>query len=473
MFNGWLFYTLTAIVAFSEVLITALLLYYYYVSVYGWRKKEEEKDFVPVKRFALITAAHNEEAVIRYHLESLKKLNYPKDLFDIYVIADNCTDKTADVCRQEGVNVFERFSEQRGKGFALEWMFAELFKMEDKVKYDAICLFDADNVVSSNFLLEMNSKLKQGYRSIQGYLDTKNPNDSWVTACYATAYWSMNRMWQLARYNKGLSNALGGTGVCLEYNVLKEYGWGATCLTEDLEFTMKLLLNGIKTSWAHEAKVYDEKPVHFSQTWKQRTRWLSGHWDVAFRYMIPLLKKGFREKKWYPIDGAIYLFQPILIMTMLINCVLGLTAAFFPQPIFASPITDLMPTWFWITFGILGYCYPMLGLLLEGAPAKAYLYYITYPIYGITWFPVTLVGLFKHGNQTEWAHTSHFRGISINTIETVGAKLEMATSTESNPPQLQVHTGGGRSTRSKNAVPRAYAPQQEEDYPLQKAAVEE
>jgi len=87
----------------------------------------------------------------------------------------------------------------------------------------------------------MNAKLKQGYRSIQGYLDTKNPNDSWVTACYATAYWSMNRMWQLARYNLGLSNALGGTGLCLDYELLKEYGWGATCLTEDLEFTMKLL----------------------------------------------------------------------------------------------------------------------------------------------------------------------------------------------------------------------------------------
>lgn len=415
--DGWLFYTLTAIVSISEAVILLVLMYYYFVSIFGWKKHDEDKDYAPEKRFALITAAHNEEAVIRYHIESLKKLNYPTDLFDIYVIADNCTDKTADTARAEGVIVFERFSKQRGKGFALEWMFNELFKMEDRQHYDAICVFDADNVISSNFLLEMNSKLKQGYRSIQGYLDTKNPRDSWVTACYATAYWSMNRMWQLARFNLGLSNALGGTGLCLDYELLKKYGWGATCLTEDLEFTMKLLLNDIKTAWSHDCRVYDEKPVHFSQTWRQRTRWLQGHWDVALRYMVPLLKKGIKEKKWYCIDGAIYLFQPFVIMAMFINMILAGVATFFPEPIYEGAISSLMPGWFWVAFGILGYCYPMLGLILEKAPRSAYAYYITYPIYGLTWFPVTLVGLFKHGNQSEWAHTLHTRGISISSLE--------------------------------------------------------
>ncbi len=414
--DGFLFYFLTALVTITEAIVIVVLMYYYCVSIFGWQKIEEEKDLTPTKKFALLTAAHNEEAVIKYHIESLKKLDYPKDMFDIYVIADNCTDTTAEIARSEGVKVFERFSPDRGKGFAVEWMLNELFKMENK-NYDAVCLFDADNLVSSNFLSEMGAKLKQGFKSIQGYLDIKNPNDSWVTACYATAYWSMNRMWQLARYNLGLSNALGGTGLCLDYEVLKKYGWGAHCLTEDLEFTMKLLQNGIKTAWCHDARVYDEKPVHFSQTWKQRTRWLQGHWDVAFRYMLPLIKKGIAEKKWYPIDGAIYLFQPILIMTMLFNIAVSGFAAVFPEPIYATPLVSILPTWFWIVFGVLGYTYPMLGLYLEGAPKKAYGYYITYPIYGLTWFPVTLVGLFKHGNQTEWAHTRHTRGISINSLE--------------------------------------------------------
>lgn len=427
--DGLLFDTLTLIVTISEAVILMVLFYYYFISVAGWHKHEEEKDYTPEKRFALITSAHNEEDVIRYHIESLKKLNYPQELFDIYIIADNCTDNTAKIARKEGVNVFERQSPQRGKGYALEWMFNKLFEMKEQ-KYDAICIFDADNVVSSNFLLEMNSKLKKGYRSIQGYLDTKNPNDSWVTASYATAYWSMNRMWQLARYNRGLSNALGGTGVCLDFNLLKKYGWGATCLTEDLEFTMKLLLNGIKTSWAHECKVYDEKPVYFSQTIRQRTRWLSGHWDVAFRYMIPLIKKGINEKSWIPIDGAIYLFQPFVIMAMFLNMILTFVATFFAEPIFASPITELMPGWFWLLFGVLGYCYPMLGLYLEKAPRSAYFYYITYPIYGFTWFPVTLWGLINHKNQSEWAHTIHSRGISIHELETEDGEAIPQTQTQ-------------------------------------------
>jgi len=294
-------------------------------------------------------------------------------------------------------------------------MLNELFQMEDK-EYDAICMFDADNLVSSNFLSEMNAKLKQGFKSIQGYLDIKNPNDSWVTACYATAYWSMNRMWQLARYNLGLSNALGGTGLCIDFQVLKEHGWGAHCLTEDLEFTMKLLSNGIKTAWAHDCRVYDEKPVHFSQTWKQRTRWLQGHWDVALRYMVPLIKKGIQERKWYPIDGAIYLFQPFLIMTMLLSFVITALGLAIPS-LYTVPLREVLPGWFFVAFAILGYTYPMLGLYLEKAPKKAYLYYITYPIYGLTWFPVTLVGLIKRGNQTEWAHTQHSREISISSLE--------------------------------------------------------
>ncbi|MDD3363909.1 MAG: glycosyltransferase family 2 protein [Syntrophomonas sp.] len=452
MFEGWLFYTLTVVVTLSEALVFLVLFYYYYISVYGWRKHDEEKDFNPEKRFALITAAHNEEAVIRYHLDSLKQLNYPVELFDIYVIADNCTDNTAAVARHEGANVFERFSPQKGKGCALEWMFNEkLFTMEDE-KYDAICLFDADNVVSSNFLLEMNSKLKKGFRSIQGYLDTKNPNDSWVTASYATAYWSMNRMWQLARFNKGLSNALGGTGVCLEYKLLKEYGWGATCLTEDLEFTMKLLLNGIKTSWAHEAKVYDEKPVLFSQTWRQRTRWLSGHWNVALRYMIPLVKKGIKEKKWYPIDGAIYLFQPFAITIMLFNFIMGAAYACFPQqPLFATPFSGLAPAWVWWSLAVLGYCYPMLGLILEKAPRKAYFYYITYPFYGLTWFPVTVWGLFQRNNQGEWAHTAHNRGISISAIES-SDKVEENDIQPKPVPVQQQQKGKGASVRRTYAA---------------------
>lgn len=155
-------------------------------------------------KFMAIIPAHNEEAVVANLVESLKHQDYPKELYDIYVIADNCTDKTAEVARKAGAIVYERFDEtKKTKGFALNWFLGQ--KIEEDADYDAFCIFDADNIVDVNFLKNMNKKLCQGEDVVQGYRDIKNPTDNWITAGYAIFYWTMNRMYHLARYNLGLS----------------------------------------------------------------------------------------------------------------------------------------------------------------------------------------------------------------------------------------------------------------------------
>lgn len=112
----------------------------------------------------MLIAAHNEEVVIGSLIESMLKLDYPKEMYDVFVIADNCTDDTAKISKGYGVNVCERFAkDKRGKGYALEWMFAKLFAMEKQ--YDAIAIFDADNLVHKDFLKEINSKMQEGYKS--------------------------------------------------------------------------------------------------------------------------------------------------------------------------------------------------------------------------------------------------------------------------------------------------------------------
>lgn len=122
----------------------------------------------------------------------------------------------------------------------MDWMFNRLFKMERK--YDAVCIFDADNLVHLDFLREMNSRLCNGERLIQGYLDAKNPTDTWISGVFSISFWIVNHVWHLAKYNMGLSCCLGGTGMCIDTEILKRYGWGATCLTEDMEFTMKAMM---------------------------------------------------------------------------------------------------------------------------------------------------------------------------------------------------------------------------------------
>lgn len=293
-----------------QILALCVLGYQFCIALFGlYRKKDRKYDDMEDKTFALVVAAHNEEVVIEQIVESLKKLEYRRELYDIFVIADNCDDETASLARSAGALVCERFDkDKKGKGYALEWMFNKIFQMEKK--YDAVVVFDADNLASKNFLTAMSNKLKEGYKVVQGYLDSKNPHDSWITESYSIAFWGNNRLIQLSRNNLGLSNQIGGTGFCIDTKTLKELGWGATCLTEDLEFTCKLVMNGHRVGWAHEAVVYDEKPLTLKQSWNQRKRWMQGFADVASRFFVKLLKKSVKERNWAAFDCAIYTIQP-------------------------------------------------------------------------------------------------------------------------------------------------------------------
>ncbi|MEG2338279.1 MAG: glycosyltransferase family 2 protein [Clostridium sp.] len=315
---------ITVITVWLQVIAFLVILYYLCISFFGiYRKKEKQFDNVPDKTFALVVAAHNEEVVVEQIVESLKRLDYNRELYDIFVIADNCTDSTAELARNAGALVCERFDpDKRGKGYALEWMFDKIFRMDKR--YDAVVVFDADNLASKNFLSAMNLKLKEGYKVVQGYLDSKNPHDSWITEAYSIAFWSNNRLFQLARNNLGLSNQIGGTGFCIDTDTLKELGWGATCLTEDLEFTCKLVLNGHRVGWAHDAVIYDEKPITLKQSWNQRKRWMQGFADVASRFFFKLLKKAFKERSWRAFDCALYTIQPYV--TILAGICVVLTA---------------------------------------------------------------------------------------------------------------------------------------------------
>lgn len=171
-------------------------------------------------------------------------------------------DNTAEIASNAGALVHERtHPTKKSKGYALDWMFDRLFKQEKQ--YDAICVFDADNLVHPQFLMEMNNRLCKGDKVIQGYMDAKNPYDTWVSGTFAIAFWVICHISHLAKSNIGLSACLGGTGMCFDTEILKRHGWQATCLTEDMEFTMKCMAEGIKTSWAHDAIIYDEETLTF------------------------------------------------------------------------------------------------------------------------------------------------------------------------------------------------------------------
>ena len=394
-------------------IIFLFTLYYFVIGFFGLWRFKEEKVTEAVKKLAVIVAAHNESAVIGQLVANLKDLRYPKELYDIYVIADNCSDNTVEIAREAGAIVCERtHPTKKSKGYALEWMFERIFEMKDK-EYDAVVVFDADNLVHPDFLMEMNHHLCKGSKIIQGYLDAKNPYDTWVAGTFAIAFWVIDHVSHLAKTNIGLSAVLGGTGMCITTDVIREQGWRATCLVEDMEFTMKSLATGIKTTWAHDAIVYDEKPLTFMQSWRQRKRWAQGQFDVAHRFIPKMLKEGIKQRKPYIWDGCIYLLQPHFLMISTFFIIISYVQL-WTHPFYTN-IYSILPSTL-MTIIMLGqYILPMIILLKIKAKPKAWLYLLLYPVFIYSWIPIIFLG-FIHRNEHEWSHTQHTRSMTYEQL---------------------------------------------------------
>ena len=378
--------------------------------------KLKDKELITNKKhkFMAIIPAHNEEAVVGNLIESLKNQTYDKKLYDIYVIADNCTDNTARIAREAGAIVLERFDpENKTKGHALQWFLKQ--KIEENADYDALFVFDADNIVDKNFIINMNKKLCQGEEVVQGYRDIKNPTDNWITAGYALFYWSMHRLYHLARYNIGLSPLLNGTGFMVKFDILKPNGWETETLTEDIEFSLKTIITGKKLGWATDAIVYDEQPTSFMQSWSQRSRWTVGHMQCVKRYTGELLKSVKEHKTLMNFDGFLYMIgtTPMLILTMLlmvINCAMYSAQAMTNIEFIINILNYLIPTLF-LPIGT-----AILALILDRKPIKPMVKgLICFPIFMGSWVVINIKCLFKR--QTKWEKINHVRDIKIAEVK--------------------------------------------------------
>ena len=368
--------------------------------------KVKEKPIVEDKkhRFMAIIPAHNEEKVVANLVESLKNQNYDKNLYDIYVIADNCTDNTAKIAKDAGAIVYERFDEaHKTKGYALQWFLQQ--KIEENAPYDAFCIFDADNIVDVNFLTAMNKKLCQGEDVVQGYRDIKNPSDSWITAGYAIFYWTMNRFYHLARYNIGLSPLINGTGFMVKFDVVKPEGWNTKTLTEDIEFSLKRIIAGKKLGWATDAIVYDEQPVGFKQSWSQRSRWTIGHIQCLQEYTKPLAVAVKDNKTVMNFDGLLYMLGsiPMFVFTLLLlilNFVIFLTGGMPVKELLINGLNYVIPTFLLPIFT------GLMIMIIDKKPIKPMIKGLAlYPLFLGSWLLINFKCLFKR--NTKWEKIEH------------------------------------------------------------------
>lgn len=395
-------------------IVTIYWVYQFVVSLCSFVKLKDK----PLKvdknhKFMAVIPAHNEESVVGNLVESLKKLDYPKELYDIYVIADNCTDNTAKVAKEAGAIVYERFDEKhKTKGYALQWFFNK--KIEENADYDAFCIFDADNIVDKNFLKVMNRKLCQGEEVVQGYKDIKNPSDTWISAGYAIFYWTMHRFYHLARYNIGLSPLMNGTGFMVKFDVIKPEGWNTKTLTEDIEFSLKRIISGKRLGWAKDAIVYDEQPVGFKQSWIQRERWTIGHMQCLKEYTKPLASAVVKNKSVMNFDGLLYMLgtAPMLVLTiilLILNVVLFIQGGITTTGFAIQVAKYIVPTVLVLPF--MG----VIVMYIEKKPIRPMIKgLILYPLFMGSWLLINIKCLFVR--NTEWKKIDHTNSKKIEDV---------------------------------------------------------
>ncbi len=396
-------------------IVTIFWLYQIMVSLCSLVKiKEKPLKINKNHKFMAIIPAHNEEAVVGNLIESLTKQNYDKNLYDIYVIADNCTDNTAKVAREAGAIVYERFDEtKKTKGYALDWFLNK--KIQENADYDAFFVFDADNIVHPNFIKAMNKKLCQGEEVVQGYRDIKNPSDNWITAGYALFYWTMHRFYHLARYNLGLSPLLNGTGFMVKFDVIKpEGGLKTVTLTEDIEYSLKRIIKGKRLGWATDAIVYDEQPTSFKQSWSQRSRWTVGHMQCIKEYTKSLADAAKENKTMMNFDGFLYIIGsiPMFVLTLVLlgtNFLMYAGDGMTKTELIINILRYLIPT-FLLPIGT-----ALIAMLLDRRPIKPMIKGLAcYPLFMGSWLLINFKCLFKR--ETTWEKITHARNIKIGDV---------------------------------------------------------
>lgn len=402
------------------IFVMVSLLYFYqigyvFVALIGEQKNKNN----PLKanvlhRYGVIIAARNESAVIAELIKSVKKQKYPSDLVDIFVVADNCTDNTAQVAKKAGAIVFERFnSELIGKGYALDFVFKHIYAMKDK-KYDGYFVFDADNLLDENYIAEMNKTFDNGYRVVTSYRNSKNYDNTWISAGYSLWFLREAKFLNNSRMMLKTSCAISGTGFLVSDEIIrKNNGWKYYLLTEDIEFSIDSVIKGEKIGYCGHAKLYDEQPCTFQQSWTQRLRWSKGFYQVFGKYGSELVKGIGKRKNTFSCYDMLMTVAPAVVVSLI--CI-GVNAAFLIYSIMnVQLVTNILSICiksicfagvnFYFSFFLLGFLTTITEWKeIKCDPVKKIFYTFTFPLFMFTYLPISVVALFK---KVEWTPITH------------------------------------------------------------------
>ena len=369
---------------------------------------KKEKKFAPAavkKRFAMLIAARNEECVIGNLVQTLKAQDYPSDLYDIYVIPNNCTDDTAGAARRAGAKILECTIPVKSKGEVLTFAFDHL--LAGVKQYDAFCVFDADNLVHPDFLARMNDAFCCGANVAKGKQRAMNLYDSWVAGCYDIYFDLFHMFYNRPRENVGLSAKLVGTGFAVKRDFLiKLGGWNTETMAEDAEFSSQCAMMGERVWWVPDAITYDEEPVSFAQSLVQRRRWSSGIMETAKRQIPKLLRAANKRNFKYVVDFFVFIVGPFVQLLSLFPAAWSLGEKMLDGQIQTLLLMGCA------TYLASAAAAAFVAIVIGKRNAAILKSAVLFPVFIISWMPLQIAAFFR--KTTYWKQIVHMRSNEQN-----------------------------------------------------------
>ena len=418
------------IVVFNALIGVVMTAFFFYQAVFlvvgAVRGEYQPPKALRLHRYAFFIAAHNEEPVIAQLVKSIRAQDYPSDLIDVYVVADACTDRTAEVAREAGAIVYERNDlARKGKSWVMDYGFKRILS-ERPDYYEGFFIFDADNLVSPSYTRLMNDVFDQGFMVVTGYRNSKNFGDSWISGGYGISFLREARFLNNARMHCGTSCTVSGSGYLVSAQIIEAMqGWRFHTLTEDVQFTTFCAVHGIRIGYA-PAEFFDEQPLKLAASWKQRLRWCKGFYQVLFTYGRHMLKAIFLFRRFAAYDMFVTI-APAILLTLLSVLTNGtfLVVSWLSHGFLATEsemqmcLASILATF----TGVYGTFF-MLGLLttvferrhIHGVSRpRLVLNLFTYPLFMLTYIPINAQALFQ---KVEWVPTPH--NVSVTVDDVVG-----------------------------------------------------
>lgn len=402
-------------------LVLGILSFYQLIYVIvGYFAKKAYPDTENMHAYAFLIAARNEEGVIAELIKSIKNCDYDQSLVRIFVVADNCSDNTAQAAREAGAVVFERFNTQEiGKGYALDFLLKAIGEAMPDYQPDGYFVFDADNLLEKQYIKEMNKAFDAGERIITSYRNCKNFNSNWISAVSGMTFMHWCRFQHFPRAALNVSTTVSGTGWLITSQLLNgQTGFPYHTLTEDTEASCDFMLKGEKIAYCDAAVFYDEQPLTLKDCYNQRMRWIRGNWQCTRKFFGKFTKSFFKTGKFCFYDvfcttlGVMGLVGTLLVA---FNAIYPLVSTIISLAAGEVAAIDAINSFITVELGVFAgtyismMLYASLILIIDwkriaGSTKYKLMSVFLYPFFQILIMPIQIIALFRSVKWTQIPH---------------------------------------------------------------------